>query len=39
MPSCRERGVLGRPLTPEETKHFTDTARRIGAILLRSRVP
>ena len=22
----RERGVLGRPLTPEETQHFTDTA-------------
>ena len=37
--SYRERGVLGRPLTPEETQHFTDTARRIGAILLRSCVP
>ena len=37
--SYRERGVLERPLTPEETQHFTDTARRIGAILLRSCVP
>ena len=37
--SYRERGVLGRPITPEETQHFTDTARRIGAILLRSSVP
>ena len=34
--SYRERGVLGRPLTPEEIQHFTDTARRIGAILLRT---
>ena len=24
--SYRERGVLGRPLTPEETQHFTDMA-------------
>ena len=31
--SYRERGILGRPLHPEEVQHFTDTARRIGAIL------
>ena len=31
--SYRERGVLGRALKPEEVQHFTDTARRIGAIL------
>ena len=32
--SYRERGVLGRALRPEEVQHFTDTARRIAAILL-----
>ena len=32
--SYRENSVLGRPLKPEEVQHFTDTARRIGAILL-----
>ena len=32
--SYRERAVLGRPLSPQEVQHFTDTARRIGAILL-----
>ena len=32
--SYRESGVLDRPLLPEEVQHFTDTARRIGAILL-----
>ena len=32
----RERGVLGRVLLPEEVQHFTDTARRIEAILLSS---
>ena len=32
--SYRERTILGRPLTPEEIQHFTDTARRIGAILV-----
>ena len=32
--SYRERAVLGRPLRPEEAQHFTNTARRIGAILL-----
>ena len=31
--SYRERGVLNRPLRPEEVQHFTDTARRIAAIL------
>ncbi len=31
--SYREQNVLGRPLKPEEVQHFTDTARRIGAIL------
>ena len=31
--SYRERAVLDRPLRPEEVKHFTDTARRIAAIL------
>ena len=32
--SYRERAILGRPLLPQEVQHFTDTARRIGAILL-----
>ena len=32
--SYRERGVLGRAMRPEEVQHFTDTARRIAAILL-----
>ena len=31
--SYRERTVLGRPLHPDEVQHFTDTARRIAAIL------
>ena len=31
--SYRERDILGRPLKPEEVQHFTDTARRIAAIL------
>ena len=30
--SYREREILGRMLTPEDVQHFTDTARRIGAI-------
>ena len=34
--SYRERNVLGRPLRSDEVQHFTDTARRIGAILLSS---
>ena len=32
--SYRERKVLGRALRPEEVQHFTDTARRIGSILM-----
>ena len=32
--SYRESAVLGRPLQPEEVQHFTNTARRITAILL-----
>ena len=32
--SYRERRVLGRPLAPGEVQHFTNTARRIGAVLL-----
>ncbi len=31
--SYRERPILDRPLSPEEIQHFTDTARRIAAIL------
>ena len=31
--SYRERGILGRALTPHEVQHFTDIARRITAIL------
>ena len=34
--SYRERGVLGRALRPKEVQHFTDTARRIAAILERT---
>ena len=33
--SYRERKVLGRSLRAEEVQHFTDTARRIAAILNR----
>ncbi len=32
--SYRESKVLGRALRPEEVQHFTDTARRIGRILM-----
>ena len=32
--SYRERNILNRPLKPEEVQHFTDTTRRISAILL-----
>ena len=32
--SYRERSLLGRPLRPEEVRHFTDIARRIGAMVL-----
>ncbi len=31
--SYREHSVLDRPLSPEEVQHFTDTARRVAAIL------
>ena len=31
--SYRERKVLGRALSPQEVQHYTDTARRIAAIL------
>ena len=34
--SYRERSILQRPLLLEEVQHFTDTARRIAAILLSS---
>ena len=36
--SYRESKVLGRSLLLEEVQHFTDTARRIAAILLLTRV-
>ena len=32
--SYRENKVLGRPLAPEEVQRFTDTARRIAAVLM-----
>ena len=32
--SYRESSILDRLLVPEEVQHFTDTARRIGAILM-----
>ena len=32
--SYREREILGRMLTPEDVQHFTDTARRIEAIVV-----
>ena len=31
--SYRESAVLGRPLNAEEVRHFTDTARRLSAVL------
>lgn len=34
--SYREHNVLGRRLRAEDLQHFTDTARRIGALLLAS---
>ncbi len=34
--SYREHQVLSRRLSAEEVRHFTDTARRIGALLLAS---
>ena len=35
--SYRESDIIGRPLRPEEVQHFSETARRIGAILLLTR--
>ena len=35
--SYRENSILDRPLLPEEVQHFSDTARRIGAILAATR--
>ena len=32
--SYREHSVLGRPLHADEVQHFSETARRIGALLL-----
>ena len=32
--SYREQGVLGRALSLDEVQHFTDTARRIGGMLI-----
>lgn len=32
--SYREKSILNRPLTPEEAHYFTNTARRIAALLL-----
>ncbi len=32
--SYREHKVLGRNMLSEEVRHFTDTARRIAAVLL-----
>ena len=37
--SYRERAILGRPLLPDEVQHFTDTARRIAALLLLTSQP
>ena len=34
--SYRERDILARPLRPDEVQHFTDTARRIAALLMKS---
>ena len=31
--SCRERAILKRPLSDKEVQYFTDTARRIAAIV------
>ena len=37
--SYRERAILDRPLKPGEVQHFSDTARRIAAILLATARP
>ena len=31
--SYRESKILDRPLQPEEVQHFTDTARRVAAMI------
>ena len=31
--SYREKPLLGRGLLPDEVRHFTDTARRLAALL------
>ena len=36
--SYREQAILNRPLTPEEVHHFTNTTRRITALLLTTSV-
>ena len=36
--SYREQSILNRPLTPDEVQHFTNTARRIAALLLSVRM-
>ncbi|MCY3669594.1 MAG: DNA methyltransferase, partial [Alphaproteobacteria bacterium] len=36
--SYREGDILGRPLNAEEVQHFSDTARRIAAILMQATV-
>ena len=35
--SYRERGILGRALTPHEVQYFTEITRRIAAILTTAR--
>ncbi len=35
--SYREHEILQRPVRPDEVQHFTDTARRIAAILMTAR--
>ena len=37
--SYRERDILDRPLKPEEVQHFTNMARRVRVILLRTAAP
>ena len=37
--SYREHSILSRPLHLEEVQHFTDTARRIAMLLLRTNAP
>ena len=37
--SYREQPILNRPLHPEEVQHFTNTARRIAMLLLKTHRP